>query len=204
MSRRRAISPKDWRAYYAKIAARPPRATLLHALDAFDGSSGPGFALDLGCGGGCDTVELLRRGWHVLALDAQAAAIESVLARPDLPSTGRLETLVSRFEDAQWPDADLINSSFALPHCPPDDFVRLWAGITGALRPGGRFAGQLYGERDSWFGDPTMTFHRRAEAEALLGDFEVEFFREEDDDGLTPRGRPKHWHIFHVVARRAG
>jgi hypothetical protein len=30
----------------------------------------------------------------------------------------------------------------------------------------------------------------------------VEFFREEEDDNVTPRGHQKHWHIFHIVAKR--
>jgi hypothetical protein len=31
---------------------------------------------------------------------------------------------------------------------------------------------------------------------------EVELFEEEESDSITPCGEPKHWHIFHVVARR--
>jgi hypothetical protein len=27
-------------------------------------------------------------------------------------------------------------------------------------------------------------------------------FDEEEADGVTPRGNPKHWHIFHIVARK--
>ena len=30
----------------------------------------------------------------------------------------------------------------------------------------------------------------------------TELFDEEESDAVTPRGKPKHWHIFHVVARR--
>ncbi len=204
MSGGRITAAEDWRGYYAKTGARPPRETLIRALDAFDAQAGPGFAVDLGCGGGRDVVELLRRGWHVLALDAQAAAVEALRAREDLPATGRLEAAVRGFEDAEIPSADLINSSFALPLCRPASFPGLWARIVGALAPGGRFAGQLYGERDEWFGDPSITFHTRGEAEALFAGFAIEFFREEEDDSVTPRGQPKHWHIFHITARRKG
>ena len=42
----------------------------------------------------------------------------------------------------------------------------------------------------------------RAAALDLLAEFEVEMFEEEESDGVTPRGKPKHWHIFHIVARR--
>jgi trans-aconitate methyltransferase len=42
------------------------------------------FAVDLGCGAGRDTAELLRRGWRVLAIDAEAEAIRRLLERRDL------------------------------------------------------------------------------------------------------------------------
>jgi len=49
-----------------------------------------------------------------------------------------------------------------------------------------------------------MTFHNRTEVESLLAGFEVERLDEEEDDSVTPRGEAKHWHIFHIVARRLG
>lgn len=193
---------RDWAGYYAKTAGRAPRETLLAALDGFEADGVTGHAVDLGCGGGRDTVELLRRGWRVLAVDAEAAGIAYLRAREDLPSSGVLETLVARMEDAALPACDLVNSSFALPLCPPARFPALWAAIRVALRPGGRFAGQLYGDRDGWAEDSTLTTLRRDEVEALFAGFETEMFREEEADSTTPRGTPKHWHIFHIVARK--
>ena len=195
-----------WQEYYGKTGTRPPRETLLFALARFEAeppAAGPRFALDLGCGTGRDTIELLRRLWRVLAIDAEDKAIEGLRARPDLPQDARLETLVARFEDATLPDgeADLVTSGFALPLVPPAAFPDLWDGIIAALRPGGRIACQLYGNRDSWVGDPTVTFFSRGGIDALLNPLDVEHFREEEDDSTTPRGESKHWHIFHIVAR---
>ena len=194
--------PRDWAEYYAATADRPPRRTLLEALARFGASEGPRFAVDLGSGDGRDTIELLRRGWSVLAIDAEPAAIERLRQRPDLPPGARLETRCERFEDAAWPTADLVNSSFALPICPRERFPGLWSRIVASLKPGGRFAGQLYGDRDGWVGRPGMTHMTRGDAERLLADLEVELFEEEETDSVTPRGKPKHWHIFHIVARR--
>lgn len=194
--------PSSWAEYYAATADRPPCRTLLEALARFGVSDKPRVAVDLGCGDGRDTIELLRRGWSVLAIDAEPAAIERLLQRPDLPPGALLDARCERFEDASWPAADLVNSSFALPLCPPDRFPELWARIVASLNPGGRFAGQLYGDRDGWVGRPGMTHLSRAAAERLLAELEVELFEEEETDGITPRGKPKHWHIFHVVARR--
>jgi trans-aconitate methyltransferase len=190
---------KDFAAYYDAASGRPPRRTLLAALERFGAHNG--FAVDLGCGEGRDTIELLRRGWSVLAIDAEAEAIARLGAHP-LPPGAKLETRVARFEATTWPEADLVNASFALPLCPPEAFPALWARIVASLAPGGRFAGQLYGERDQWAGRPGMTHHDRAQGERLLAGLEVELLDEEESDAVTPRGMQKRWHIFHIVARR--
>ena len=192
----------DWAEYYAATADRPPRRTLLDALGRFGASDRARFAVDLGSGDGRDAIELLRRGWSVLAIAAEPAALERLRQRPDLPPGALLESRCERFEDATWPAADLVNSSFALPLCAPDRFPEVWSRIVGSLKPGGRFAGQLYGDRDGWAGRPGMTHMTRAAAEKLLVGLEVELFEEEETDSVTPRGKPKHWHIFHVVALR--
>ena len=196
---------EDWEAYYKKTGARPPRETLLFALDRFDGELGPDdrrFAIDLGSGNGRDTVELLRRGWHVLAVDSEKSATDGLKSREDLPKDALLETHVGRFEEMAFPDADLVNSSFALPLVAPPDFPDLWDRILGAVRGGGRISCQLYGDRDSWVGRPGITFFTKSGIEALLDPLDVEHFREEEDDSVTPRGQQKHWHIFHIVARK--
>ena len=194
----------EWTRYY-EAAGDEPRSTLLDALRLFaEGEPRERFAVDLGCGAGPDTAELLHRGWRVLAIDGTAEAIERLLARPDLSARERrgLEARVSRFEDADWPTADLVNSSYALPFCPPGAFPGLWRRIERSLGPGGRFSGQLFGDRDGWSDEDDLTFHTRAETEALLAGFDVERFDEVEEDGSTAIGKPKHWHVFHVVARR--
>jgi len=47
-----------------------------------------------------------------------------------------------------------------------------------------------------------MTFVSRDEALVLLQGLDLEMFDEEEADGVTPRGNAKHWHIFHIVARK--
>jgi SAM-dependent methyltransferase len=194
----------DWTRYY-EATGTEPRPTLLDALQRFDEEEPrERFAVDLGCGTGRDTVELLRRGWSVLALDSADEAIERLLAQDDLSEDDRrrLDVHLSRFENAEWPAADLVNSSFALPFCRPGDFPALWERIRHSLRPGGRFSGHLFGDRDGWSGEDDMTFHSRAEVDALLARFEVELLDEVEEDGQTAVGDEKHWHLFHVVVRR--
>ena len=196
---------KDWPNYYEITLDRAPCDAVSIALDNFDREAAPDrprLAVDLGCGGGRDAIELLRRDWAVLAIDAEPAAIEVLTAREDLPPTGELQTLVSRFEDASWPAADLVNSGFALPLVPQAKFAALWQRIVESLKWGGRFSDQLYGDRDSWVGDPTNSFFTRGEAERLLDRLEIEHFHEEEVESRTRRGKTKHWHVFHIVARK--
>lgn len=198
-----AADEERFRVYHAAVAGRPPRATLLRALAAFEAENRVGFAVDLGAGEGRDAVALLQRGWAVLAIDSDAAALARLRGRAEIPPGARLVTLHGSFVDTAWPAADLVNASFALPLCPPERFAELWARLRASLLPGGRFAGQLYGERDNWAGRPGMTVHDRDAARALLAGWTIEHFEEEETDAVTPRGEAKHWHIFHVVARAA-
>ena len=67
---------------YFAAAGDVPRDTLLRALELHEAEGrSPGTAVDLGCGGGRDALELLRRGWRVLAVDAEPAAIDLILGR---------------------------------------------------------------------------------------------------------------------------
>jgi membrane dipeptidase len=187
---------RPWRRYFDH-AGDEPRATLLEAMRRFDA---PGLAVDLGCGTGRDTFELLRGGWSVVAIDREEEAIDRL--RAGLGSEdGRLVTEVSRIEEARWPACDLVNASFVLPFCTPYRFGEVWGRIVGSLRPGGRFSGQLFGDRDSWAG-AGIVVQTRAEIGELLAPFEVERLDEVDEEGSTVLGTPKHWHLYHVVARK--
>lgn len=197
-------APIDWSSYYEKTGERPPRPTLIRALDALaaEGMPSGGMAVDLGCGSGRDTIEILRRGWPVLAVDAEFAAIGKLLARPDLPAGCEIETQIARYEDMVLPRCNLVNAGFSLPLCPRDAFPDVWDKIVRALVKGGRFSGQLYGDRDDWVDRPGMTCLTRDQVLEFLEPFDVELLEEEEDDSTTPRGVQKHWHIFHIVARK--
>jgi len=184
-------------ARYLRLAGGDARPTLLDALARF---AAPGLAVDLGAGAGRDSAELLRRGWSVIAIDGEQDAVDRLhaLAGADSP---RLETRLARFEESSWPTCDLLNASFSLPFCPPASFPGLWGRIVESIRPGGRFAGQFFGEHDQWAGSGIVVQSRET-LERLLAPFELERFEELENDGSTVSGRPKHWHVFHVVARK--
>lgn len=195
----------DWAAYYSAVVGRPPRHTLLTALARFEAEESAAssrLAVDLGCGEGRDTVEILRRGWRVLGIDGEPEAIARLLNRPDI-NLDCLETQVLRFEQMNLPESvDLINASFSLPFCPPEHFPDLWEKIVLSLRSGGRFCGQLFGDRDSWASYTSMNHYTRKQLDLLLQPFEVEMLEEEEHPGKTALGEDKHWHLFQIVARK--
>ena len=193
---------KGWAAYYQQLRDRPPRKTLTTALDAFGDAPADALVIDLGCGDGRDVIEELRRGWRVVAVDAEPEALKQLQARP-LPDGCDVTPVLARLEEVPIPlGVHLVNSSFAMPLCEPQAFHRAWERIREALPAGGRFSGQWYGPRDSWSDRPGMTFLSRDEALALREGFGLEMFDAEEADGVTPRGNAKHWHIFHIVARK--
>ena len=66
-----------WVGYYEALTGRGPRPLLLDALK-WCGSPSTKvgrLAIDLGSGDGTETLELLRRGWRVLAIDQEPEAM---------------------------------------------------------------------------------------------------------------------------------
>ncbi len=195
---------RDWPGYFRAVLGKPPRETLIKALELFEKEGrSPEHAVDLACGEGRDTLELLRRDWRVVAIEEHPQGFELLLPRVPAEHRARLETRAGSFRGLQLPATDLMNVSFALPFCEPADFDELWLTIVGAIRPGGRFAGQLFGDRDSWAVKPDRTHHTRAQVEELFRAFEFEMLQEEEKESTTAStGEAKHWHVYHIVARK--
>lgn len=203
---------RDWPGYFRSVAGREPRETLLDALARFDAEgvvdvAKPPLAIDLGCGEGRDAAELLRRGWRVLAIDGHPMGLDLLGQRSDIADRRGLETRLASFEEiasGPLPACRLVNASFSLPFCPPSHFAGLWSAVRGALEPAGRFAGQFFGERDSWASIPDRSHQTRDEVLTLLDGLEIERLDEEERDGADCHQQAKRWHVFHVVARRPG
>jgi len=180
----------------------PPRPLLKKAA-ALAGDKA--HALDAGAGALNATKYLLSSGFeHVTALDASPSAQE---AARELPSD-QVTFVLSRFEEFEFPvnRYDFVNAEFCLPFMNRSDFAATFIKLLRSVKPGGIFSGQLFGPNDSWNVENSgMTFHTRAEVEAFFRDFELAHFEEEDHPGTTKLGEPKHWHIFHIIAKkRAG
>jgi len=209
---------RDWPGYFDAVEGKPPRDTLVRALNLFeaDAARRPGerthLALDIACGQGRDTLEILRRTaprWRVIATDSNTDATRRTLAAIDLDDMERIMVCQLAMEDLPTRGAphiptgiDLVNASFALPFCRPEAFPALWAFLTSRLRRGGRFAGQFFGDRDEWQPIRPGSHHTRAQVESLLQPFAVEHMEEVEKEGDDAMGGVKRHHVFHVVARK--
>lgn len=194
---------EDWPGYFGAVLGKGPRETLVFALDQFEREGrSPGLAVDLAAGEGRDTIELLERGWSVVATDNHPEAFPLLWAQVSEELKPKVKTVEVDFAKVEIPECDLVNASFALPFCEPAQFPLLWGKIVAAIPKGGRFAGQFFGKRDTWASLPHRTHHTREEVMELLDGFEIEMMREEEKDDPPDVRNPKHWQLFHVVAKK--
>jgi len=193
---------RQWEGFYRWTAHRPPRELLLQLLNhvAWEPRRrGRRTAVDLGCGAGTDSLELLRRGWNVLAIDGEPASSRFLSRRVPPKLRDSLTCLIAPMEGLVVPPADLVYASFSLPFCAPDRFPALWSSLRRAIRPGGHFAGQLFGVGDEWHeSGRALSFHSARQVRELARGFEVELWRETVEEGMS-YGGPKHWHYFDLI-----
>ena len=188
---------KDWKEYYQITKSRPPSPLLVEALKHVEKR---GRVIDIGGGALKDTRYLLSLGFDVTVIDQEPMmAIEAEALQCD-----RLHAFVTSFERFDFPKNtyDIASAMYALPFSRSEIFSSVFDRIKASLVSGGIFCGQLFGDRDEWRADPTMTFHARKQAEDLLADMDVLAFDETEHDGKTATGIPKHWHVFNFIARR--
>jgi len=189
-----------WQEYFASVE-RSPLHPLYAELDKYLPSSGDAF--ELACGLGKGALHLVGKGFTVWATDVHGEALSYLYEHTPVELRDRLHLYLSTFETLDLaPNLfDVFVAGFCLFFMSPRTFEEKWPMIAAAVRPGGLFMGQFLGPNDEWAarGYPTQTL---AEVEELLGNFQILHMEEVDRDGKTAQGVDKHWHIFHVVARK--
>lgn len=186
----------NWEEFYQITKDHPPWPLLVQAVSLL---GRVGEALDLGCGAGRDTRYLLAQGFEVTAVDREAASL-AVLSEL---SSERLRCVQSSFEDFVFEQYYLINAHFALHFIQKDHFPIVFSRIKVALKPSGIFVGQFFGIKDTWnVPETTMTFYTPEQARELLAGLDIVEFQEEDKDGEMADGTQKHWHVYHIIARK--
>jgi SAM-dependent methyltransferase len=210
---------EHWAEYYEVTVERPAWQTVRRAIEGFraddeavslaaHGSTVPAatqlprFAVDLGCGAGRDTRELLRAGWRVLAVDREPAAATALEAAVEPDLRQRLQIHIEDLASVAIPPCDLVNASLCLPFLAEPAYEETWGRIVAALAPGRRLAAMLFGDRDESAPDKGMTCLPSERIMASLDDFEIEFWSEKEEDSQTALGDPHHFHLIELVARK--
>jgi tellurite methyltransferase len=192
-----SMSDRDWPEYYKATKTRPPRPLLIEALTY---ATNKNKAIDLGGGALTDTKYLLEQNFDVTVVD------KNPLVQIEAKHIGdsRLHVTTSSFEEFDFPyeHYDIACAMFALPFVAPAQFHSVFERMKGSLKKNGIFCGHLLGDRDGWNTNSTMTFHTRVQAERVFRDMEIISFKEEENDIPAATGEPKHWHIFHIIARK--
>jgi SAM-dependent methyltransferase len=185
-----------WTKFVKVTTGQPPWPRLVQAAAMFDE---PGEALDVGAGAGRDSLYLLNQGWRVTAVDSSPAAIAALKRLPAENFTAVLAVA----QDFKPDSYDLVNAQFSLPFIPPSHFEATVARLRDAVKPGGVMSATFFGRRDEWNTPGNeVTFSTREDVEQIFAGWEVIDLTEVEEDGKTADGSPKHWHIFHVTARR--
>lgn len=198
---------RGWKLYHKKTQGKDPHRVLRKAIElhALENCSGK-MALDLGCGGGRDSLFLLKMGWQVVAMDKSASAIETLRkSATDICREDKIEFVHKSFENVTGPvgQFDLIQAGVSVPFCHPDNFSKFWeSAVVNSLVSGGRFAGHFFGDKDDWAYKQDMVFVDQFELNEMFRDFDLEFFKESETDKADVHGQNKHWHIFELVARK--
>jgi len=197
-----AADAAPWDHFVRSNQLRPPRELLRRTLGAFalEGRA-PGVAVDLGCGSGPDTVEMLRAGWTVHAVDTNAVGLQLLRDGAPPDAAARLLTHPLPYQDFELPACDLVWSSWALPYCPAAQWPALLGRIVAALNPGGRLAGDLFGPRHAWAGEEGLFTIAEDTLRQQLPPLVVEAF--DIEDGLRPSGgEMTRWHAFGISVRK--
>jgi tellurite methyltransferase len=203
------MTASSWQKFYETARQGAAHNTTVTALRLFNEEGAPpGFCVDIGCGEGLDAMAAIVNGWTVLAIEKEQSALEVLYKNVQAASSvnadylSRLKMFCGSVEQLDWPANQFTNASLSLPFCPKPDFAEVWQRIVKNIVQGGRFAGHFFGDRDGWAPAGRLVHMSRNQIESLFDDFELELFEEDERDFNDIDGRMKHWHIFHVVAKK--
>jgi cyclopropane fatty-acyl-phospholipid synthase-like methyltransferase len=158
--------------------------------------------LELGCGAGMPTTQLLAERFAVTGVDISAEQLER--ARVNVPGGTFIQSdmMALAFPPATF---DAVTAFYAITHVPREEHVTLFGDVRKWLNPGGLFVASLssggsVGEiEDDWLGAPTyFSGYDRETNLQLLADagFTIEQATDETDEEF---GRPTTF--LWVVAR---
>ncbi len=151
-----------------------------------------GVAFDIGAGSLRNSKFLIKAGFKkVVALDKDLTDVQDE----------NIEFIQTDINEYVFPEneIDLIVSINTLPFLSKEQFKIVFPKIIASLKDGGVLCASLFGINDTWSVEETMHFHTKESVMELLEDFSLKIFIEEESEGQTIQGAPKHWHVFRFV-----
>ena len=157
---------EEQRGYYRALAADdlnqglelPGGDEVTRALDAFQPT---GSVLELACGPGVWTGQLLRHATEVTAIDASPEMLAIAAARVGDQRVRFVEADLFTWQpDRRY---DVVFFGFWLSHVPAERFAAFWSLVAACLKPGGRvfFADDAYRTPDELVEGPSSSTIRR-------------------------------------------
>lgn len=188
---------KDWSEYYEITKAKPPSKLLVKALEYVTTKEK---AIDIGGGALKDTRYLLEQGFEVTVIDKSPLMEQEAAALQN----NKVHAFTTSFEDFGFPENeyDLATAMFALPFTEPTYFEAVFRKIKKSLKKDGVFCCQFFGRNDEWSKNPKMTFHTKEQVQEMLKGLEIISLNEVEEDSTIANGTLKHWHIFHIIAKK--
>lgn len=153
-------------------------------------------AIDLGCGAGNDTLELINNGFHVTAIDNERG-VKEILERRVLNSE-KLNVIIDDFSKIELPKADLISANMSLFFV-KNNFDMFIENMLKSINKKGFFIGNFLGKEDDWANSKTTV--EKEELLNFLKDFKMFYFSEEKYYRDTALGENKFWHVYTVIAQ---
>jgi len=194
-----------WKEYFKKHKKRKPREQLVRAVSFCLNKDK---ALDLGAGTLIESKFLIKKGFKNVVVIDNAPEVKTYVKNFNNKKL-HFKNVSFQEYDFSKNTFDLINSQFSLHFYGEKGFRSFIKSIRSSLKPGGIFVGQFLGVKDSWnekkkskIPKANSVFHTKKQALSLLSGMKILEFIEEDKDGKTALGIPKHWHVFYFIAQK--
>lgn len=184
-----------WRNYQNRTASGKPRPLVEEALKYVTQKDS---ALDLGAGALNDSAYLLETGFKELVAVDLTPPYKELSPGADQ----QFKYVQQRFDEFYFPPDhfDMVSAQFALPFTGREHFKTVWRRALSTLKGSGIFTGQLFGERDDWFGQDGIIFHSGEDVSRLINGLVV--LKNKEREYVEKGVRAKHWHYYDLILKK--